>query len=840
MKYLSFIAIIILFVSCNEQKIPEKGVSLSLAAERKIHIDSLSYFLEFSIPELKNEKLEGKNTIRFFLKTRPEDIILDFKETADKLQNIKVGGETKEFIFLNEHIVLKAKYFNKGWNEIELTFIAGDLSLNRQEEFMYTLFVPDRARTAFPCFDQPDLKANFNLRLELPKEWTACANGKEISNEVVDERRKMSFEKTRPLSTYLFAFAAGKFNIIEHSKNGFNVRLFHRESDQSLLDSNTDEIFRQVFSSIEWMEKYTGIPYPFAKYDLIAIPSFQYGGMEHTGATLYRSNKIFLPLSPTDNQLLSRANLIAHETAHMWFGDFVTMKWFNEVWLKEVFANFIAEKITNPWFPEMNHDLKFLLAHYPASYEIDRSKGANPIQQKLDNLENAGTVYGSIIYHKAPLVMRKLEEITGVNEMQESLREYLSTYAYKNAGWNDLINILDSKTDVDLKNWSRVWVEEPGMPDYEIKFQNNDSVSISQEDPLELNRVWMDRMSVLFDFNQTESFSSFEPISLGYSEDMIFNEDGFCYGSFQMDEKYVTNYLEKFANIYSQIPEITKASQWMILYENLLDNKIPPLLFMKIINEIIPMEENNLILQQMLSMQSIVYWDLLSLKERLEESTISCDVLWRDFEGSKDSRQKMIFDQLLRIENEMTGLQKLKKIWSDGYYGKMKLSEFDQVESCYELCLKIPEEYESLYKFQLARTMNTDRQQSLNFIIPFIIPDENKRYDSFQSLKDEKNRQIESDVITALSFLTHPLRREHSVQFLPDCLEILPDIQMTGDIFFPKRWLDAAFSNQNSDEACRIVDEFLKSKPDLPMHLKLKILQSTDLMYRANRIISRG
>ncbi len=111
--------------------------------------------------------------------------------------------------------------------------------------------------------------------------------------------------------------------------------------------------------------------------------------------------------------MLGRASVIAHETAHMWFGDLVTMRWFNDVWMKEVFANFMAAKIVNPSFPEVNHELRFLLSHYPAAYEVDRTPGANAIRQPLANLNEAGSLYGAIIYQKAPIVMRHLESLMG-------------------------------------------------------------------------------------------------------------------------------------------------------------------------------------------------------------------------------------------------------------------------------------------------------------------------------------------------------------------------------------------------------------------------------------------
>src|SRR5262249_13079205 len=158
--------------------------------------------------------------------------------------------------------------------------------------------------------------------------------------------------------------------------------------------------------SRDWLERYTGIPYPFDKFDFVLLPAFQFSGMEHPGAIYYNASQVLLDESATETLLLGRALLIAHETAHMWFGDLVAMRWVDDVWLKEVCANFFADRVVHPLFPGVNHDLRFFLAHYPAAYSVDRTAGAHPIRQELENLNEAGGLYGPIIYHKAPIVLR--------------------------------------------------------------------------------------------------------------------------------------------------------------------------------------------------------------------------------------------------------------------------------------------------------------------------------------------------------------------------------------------------------------------------------------------------
>ncbi|MBV5348792.1 hypothetical protein JZU61_03945, partial [bacterium] len=392
MKYISMILLaVILLISCIKPKLPiTTGVSQELAQYRKSVISDITYDLSFQIPAQKDEKIDGTVGIRFNLKTADRNLQLDFKGDTTVIYAVSCNGKTAEIVIKNGHLVISKSNLHAGTNEIKLNFICPDWSLNRNPEFLYTLFVPDRASTAFPCFDQPDLKALFKLQLKIPQTWKAVANGSAEKEEILDSVKTINFKLTKPLPTYLFAFSAGKFDTISRTRNGKTVVLYHREKLEE-LQNNTDSIFSLLFHSINWIEKYTGIPYPFEKYDLVAVPSFQYNGMEHPGATLYRASSLILDANPTQQQLQKRANLIAHETAHMWFGDMVTMPWFDEVWLKEVFANFIADKVVTPMFPEFNFDLQFLLAHYDVAYSVDRTSGANAIGQKLANMKDAGS-----------------------------------------------------------------------------------------------------------------------------------------------------------------------------------------------------------------------------------------------------------------------------------------------------------------------------------------------------------------------------------------------------------------------------------------------------------------
>src|SRR5207253_3949025 len=162
-----------------------------------------------------------------------------------------------------------------------------------------------------------------------PSTWVAVANGPEVARETSGDRLHLRFAETQPLPTYLVGFAAGRFQIETAERNGRRFRMFHRETDAAKVARNRDAIFDLHAAALEWLERYTGIPYAFGKFDFLLVPSFQFGGMEHAGAIFYNASGLLLDQSATQNQKLNRASVIAHETAHTWFGDLVTRRWFN-------------------------------------------------------------------------------------------------------------------------------------------------------------------------------------------------------------------------------------------------------------------------------------------------------------------------------------------------------------------------------------------------------------------------------------------------------------------------------------------------------------------------------
>ncbi|MCE7039578.1 M1 family aminopeptidase [Dyadobacter sp. CY312] len=847
----SFIVVLIILsvsFSCKKQsdQLPDKGVSFALNEHRKKTIDSIHYALELDIPESKKEAIKGKELISFLLKNTSEPVTLDFNADSSNLISVKVKGKDVAHTFANEHIVIEPSDLEKGRNEVEIEFVAGDMSLNRSEEYLYTLFVPDRASTCFPLFDQPNLKATYSLTLKTPASWEAVANG--LLKDKKSDRSKSiyQFEKTKPISSYLFAFSAGKFFKTVRTIKGREMTMYYRETDTTKVNRNADEVFRLHGQSLAWLEDYTDIKYPFGKFDFVLIPSFQYGGMEHPGAIFYNESGLFLDENASVNKKMARASVIAHESAHMWFGDLVTMDWFNDVWLKEVFANFMAAKIVHPSFPEINHDLRFLLAHYPSAYEVDRSAGTNPILQELGNLKNAGTLYGAIIYQKAPIVMRQLERKIGEKMMQESLQEYLKTYSFGNARWDDLIGIIDKKTPLNIAEWSNVWVKTSGMPEYEL-ISDNKAVSVKQLTDSISGRIWQQSVNSKWKVGDAYRESSLNLVNdkslvIGDAKSMVFpNSSGIGYGYFKMDSES-RNYFAKNYSAESD-PDMTdpvfRGAILVNIWEGFLrgDGQAPQTMVSNILG-MLPKEENPLLVDYLLGNLQTLWWSFLPDVTRQAMQVQMETQLWELLNATKDKGIKTsYFKAFKNVALSDDGLQKLESLWNGKLNVKdLVLSEDDKISLACEITLKGQNDPKQVLETQLNNTKNPDRKQKLAFAIPALSKNEAERDAFFESLKKPENREKEAWVLEGLSYLHHPLRQKSAVKYLRPSLEMLQEIQLTGDIFFPTRWMHNTFAGHSGIEAKKIADAFLTANPNYPFYLKNKVLQAIDMLDRAVKL----
>ena len=825
-------------VNAQSSLIPnlESGVSYSLAAQRKAILGEVNYQLEFTLPSNHTDPISALGIVSFTLSDASQPLVLDFLKSHDNLSSVQVNGKDSDYEAVLEHLIIPPEELMVGRNNVQIEFFSGDGSLNRNPDFLYTLFVPDRARSAFPLFDQPNLKATYDLTLILPRDWDAVSNARLVDTEDLGRNKKLRFATSELISSYLFSFAAGKFERVTRNVNGREISMLHRESDREKVSRNLDSIFELHASSLDWLEEYTGIDYPFQKFDFVLIPSFQYGGMEHVGAIQYRADSLFLDESPSQTELLGRANLIAHETAHMWFGNLVTMDWFDDVWLKEVFANFMAAKIVNPAFPEINHDLSFIVRHYPSAYAVDRTDGANAIRQQLPNLNEAGTLYGNIIYNKAPIMMRQLENQLGGLNFQSGMKEYLSTYSFSNATWANLISILDKETTEDLAAWSEVWVNTPGRPHFSL-VQSPAELRIRQEDPLRLDRIWMQTFTMASKANgawDAERVTSDGENDISHTDNslVMLNSDGFGYGLFPVS-------IELFDD-WETLDPVQRGSLLISAYENMLEGEVIKAADygVKLI-DIIRKEDNQLLLDLTIDQLKVIYWSFVNDSERATIADELEILLWdKILSSSEDSSKKIFYEAYRDFSLSALSVDRLLSIWQGELLLEgLILSERDYVSLATSLAIRLPQSSEEIVAAQLKNIENTDRRRRFEWISPALSAEREVRDEFFNSLHRVQNRETESWVLTALQALHHPLRRDVSESYILPSLELLKEIQLTGDIFFPGRWLTTTLGNHVSVSAADTVRNFLVQRPEYNRPLRLKILQAADNLFRAEKLL---
>ena len=823
---------------CGRSKSFTPGVALELAESRAAVISDLRYALTLDIPAAEQDPIRGFVRISFDLGDDSSPLALDFREAGDKLKSLRINGRDVDMLFENEHILLPRRSLARGPNEVEIDFVAGSGSLNRNPDYLYTLFVPDRARTAFPLFDQPDLKARFTLTLNVPSDWTALSNAPVAAVDGAATGLRYEFAESDLISSYLFSFVAGRFETVTREIGGHSMTMLHRETDAEKVARNLDAIFELHAAALAWLEEYTGIDYPYRKFGFALIPAFQYGGMEHVGAIQYRASSLLLDEAPSQTRLLARAGLIAHETAHMWFGNLVTMEWFNDVWTKEVFANFMAAKIVNPSFPDINHDLNFLVRHYPAAYSVDRTEGANPIRQTLPNLNEAGQMYGAIIYNKAPIMMRQLEAMIGEEQFRDGLREYLQRFAFGNATWPKLIEILDARTERDLAAWGDVWVNTPGRPEFEATAGDDAELVLVQRDPSGEGRNWPQTFSLLLPAGEStasqdvfaESFVT--ATGAGRGSPLVFNANGMGYGLFPATAESLAD--------WEDLDPVARASLLINLYENMLEGNGPrPAMFFDELSALVTREQDQLVLNLALGQLSDIYWRLIPVELRRARAPHLEQSLWRAMlEQAESSRRKIYFDAYADIAVTADAAERVRAVWSgEQVVEDLPLSEDDRIDLAQQLAIRLPDQATSIIARQLEATQNPDSVRKLEYIAPSLASDRAERDRFFHSLADESMRATESWVLDALGNLHHPLRIRESEDYILPSLELLQEIQVTGDIFFPKAWLDATLANHRSASAVKTVRDFLAERPNYNRQLRMKLLQSADKLFRANEIL---
>lgn len=335
-------------------------------------------------------------------------------------------------------------------------------------------------RAAFPCFDEPDFKAVFAVTLVAPKDCLAISNGEEIAKEDLGNGTyEIRFSDTMPMSTYLVAFVVGPLEITEPKVvNGVPVRVVHVPGKANLAEFGVEA---GAFC-LDWFHNYYGIPYPAEKVDMVALPDFAAGAMENVGCITYR--EVLLLVDPDTATAADRENVadvIAHELAHMWFGDLVTMKWWNGIWLNEAFATFMGVAACDAFLPELKRWTTFGLER-SAAFEVDSLESTRPVEFEVKSPEDSEGMFDLLTYEKGGSLLRMLEMYLGQERFRNGVSHYLKKHAYGNTETNDLWDAIeeivttDGGEKVPVRKLMDSWIWQKGYPLVSASVQGDELV----------------------------------------------------------------------------------------------------------------------------------------------------------------------------------------------------------------------------------------------------------------------------------------------------------------------------------------------------------------------------
>jgi aminopeptidase N len=837
------------------------GVSHELAIERRQRISNVRYDLTFVLKE-HAAMVEGTGKIEFDSKSAG-DLLIDYRDGT--LKSATLNSRPIPPRLDNGHLQLPAA---AGHNVVEVSFASNAApagkAFTRYEdkddgsEYVYTLFVPMDASMAFPCFDQPDLKAEFTLAVEHPAGWTVIGNGAPHSENATHTR----FDPTRKISTYLFAFAAGPFVAIRPDDRTAPV-LYVRKSQRARAMQEAPQVQAMAARGIAYFSDFFAQPFPFPKYDLVLIPGFPFGGMEHAGATFLNEDSVLFRSTPTPSDYFRRNTLVLHETCHQWFGDLVTMRWFDDLWLKEGFAQYMAYKALAQLEPGANAWTHFYQDIKPLAYGIDETLGTTPIYQNIPNLKDAKSAYGPIVYQKAPAVLKQLEFRVGSDVFRDGLRLYLKEHAYDNAEWSDLIKALEQagaslhRRDADLTSWAQAWIQRRGMPEVDVAWSCSgrkiSQLTLSQHDVLPDAFLWP--ISNEVELHRADSTSRFrvdwDQASVRVKEaigrpcpDYVFaNGDDEAYGRFLLDAKSEKSAAEQIVTtpINRQDP-LLRTMLWGALWENVhLASSSPKGFLDRAVIALGSESDEAMARVQGARISTVLHSYLPDTARTTELSAVERVIQDRMLHAPDLAVRIVSFRTFTAVAESPQALCEIKKLINGQVeVPGMQLKKLDRWNLIGHLIAMNDPEVESIYAAETKRDQSGEGQKyayAVDAASP--LPGAKARY--FDEYLHSTSIQ-EDWIMQSLRPFNSWNQAALTQPYLGKALGSLEEIKQHRRIFFLGAWLTAFIDGQNTLANCGPAEDevnaWLKNH-NLDPDLRLKVLEAIDPLERTRLIRDR-
>ncbi|MFN8572899.1 MAG: M1 family aminopeptidase [Gemmatimonadaceae bacterium] len=577
-------------------------------------------------------------------------------------------------------------------------------------------------------------------------------------------------------------------------------------------------------------------------------PAFPFGGMEHPGAIFYSEERFVYRERPTRSQSLGRTATIYHEVAHQWFGDLVTMKWFDDLWLKEGFATYMAAKMQASMDPSSEAWKTFYLRNKPPAYAVDVTEGTTPVWQRLANLDQAKSNYGAIVYNKAPSVLKQLNYVVEEGAFRDGLRAFLRRHEYANATWRDLLDAVGTASKRNLRPWGDAYMLRPGVPVIEQRVENRDGrvtrVTLIQHParPMSGQAPWPVKLEVVAGSDgavlahlpvRLTAESTVVAIPDSVSANFVFANGGDeAYALVLMDSGTVSVVERTISGVQDGL---LRAQLWGALWDLVRDARLPPERFVRLALREIPRERDDQIVAGILSRLTRATTAYLTggaqdaLTPEVEQA------MWRGVADSSRSYdiRKAELDAFVRVASTPSAVVRLEGILDSTAIAGAPL--------------RSPTRWAVVTRLMALQTPNAERRLNDEahrdssaegarraFVAGAARPDPENKAGLFRRYFADST--LNEDWVTASLDAFNDLGAQSlSRPYLRAALDSLPWIQRNRRIFFLGSWISAFLDGQSDEEALRLVREFLEGR-GIPADLRAKVLQSADELERTVRI----
>ena len=821
---------------------------------RKKQVSNVKYQINLSVNKTDLD-YKAQTTIFFdFKKTSEENLMIDFitKEITSLLVN---GQEVSDYNKDDYWLYISASLLNSGSNEVSINYTntynnTGSgfhrfVDSEDSEVYIHTDFEPYDAHRLFPCFDQPDLKAKYKLTVTGPKEWAFIHNTNADQESVEGDYKTVSFKETALFSTYIFALCVGPHQVWSDQYKNIPMKIYCRKSLAKHLDA--DNLFDITKESFEFMEEYFDIPYPYGKYDQIFVPEFNFGAMENVACVTFTEHYIFRS-KKLYSQYLNRSNTIFHEMVHMWFGDLVTMKWWNDLWLNESFADYLSYYAMSKGklFPDA---FEFLLSRKEWAYMQDQLSTTHPIVGSAVDTADAFANFDGISYSKGASVLKQLTYFIGEEKFRDGIRIYLKKYYEKNTVLDDFLSCMSDASGVDIISWSKKWLETTGVNT--MKLHMSEDTCYVEQMPSDNNNELRNHAIMYEGYDDTDGKATIRETGKIFVNGPKTNVELKSSSKFILlnaqDHDYVKICFRNddldfiFNNLNTIEDRFTQRIIWGNLWQMLRDNTLSPIWYLKLVEKFSDTEKDPTVLQgQMLQKASGIKNVYLTDKNREIWSEKLYNLSFKNLDkGQNDQFQISWFDLLVNCAESEDSINQLKSILDgDIVFKNLTIDQEKRWDIITKLCA-----YQSSGKKMIAKEENNDRGdlgKKRAFMARAAQPDLNVKSDYWDMFVSSEQKQSSAYIRYGMEGFFWHKQKEMLEPYVDKFFKNLKHVYDTKDIHYSSHYSSILFPmTMNAKKTLNLTEAFIKENQDLPKLCKKSLIENADHLKRKIPILDK-